>query len=128
MPDDTRYTAATHAPRVPRPHAQSVTPQSGIPDTSRQPRSYTTPLPLELVLRVSTGRTGVTGSPVCTCLSPVPMQSPSGPWGQTTTRAAPGATPPYSHEEQLYGRGRSASHKNYVQQPAQVPGPPPPAP
>ncbi|KAG8678068.1 hypothetical protein FRC09_020144, partial [Ceratobasidium sp. 395] len=60
--------------------------------------------------------------------SPVPMQSPNGPRGRETTRAAPGATPPYSHEEQLYGRGRSASHNTYIQQPAKVPGPPPPAP
>ncbi|KAG9120620.1 hypothetical protein FRC07_003820, partial [Ceratobasidium sp. 392] len=57
-----------------------------------------------------------------------PSPSPSGPRGRETTRA-PGATPPYSHDDQaLYGRGRSSSHNTYNSQPVKAPVPPPPAP
>jgi len=54
--------------------------------------------------------------------SPVPMQSPNGPRGRETTRA-PGATPPYSYDDQTHGRGRSGSHNTYTQ--PKAPAPPP---
>ncbi|QRV72215.1 hypothetical protein RhiJN_00229 [Ceratobasidium sp. AG-Ba] len=56
--------------------------------------------------------------------SPVPRQSPNDPRGRETTRA-PGTTPPYTYEDQTYGRNRSSSHNTYTTtQPKAAPPPP----